>query len=66
LVKCFDEVSQEDLPSILHRYENMDQRQLKIDSAIFEAIGVNYSDKQMKDLYSFIGGEIKKLKGVMK
>ncbi|MEM0136544.1 MAG: N-6 DNA methylase [Thermoplasmatales archaeon] len=66
LVKCFDEVSQEDLPSILNRYENMDQRQLKIDSAIFEALGVNYSDKQMKDLYSFIGGEIKKLKGVMK
>ena len=66
LVKCFDEVSQEDLPSILNRYENMDKWQLKIDRAILEALGIKYSDEQLKDLYSFIAGEIKKLKGVMK
>ena len=66
LVKCFEEVSREDLPSILYRYENMDSRQLKIDRAILEALGVSYSNEQLKELYLFIAGEIKKLKSVMK
>ena len=44
----------------------MDKWQLKIDRAILEALGIKYSDEQLKDLYSFIAGEIKKLKGVMK
>jgi hypothetical protein len=66
LVKCFEDISREDLPSILYRYENMDSRQLKIDYAILEALGVSYSNDQLKELYSFIAGEIKKLKSVMK
>ncbi len=66
LIKCFNEISRVDMPSILSRYGHMDENQLKIDKAIFKALGVKYDNNQLRDLYSFISGEIKKLKTVMK
>jgi len=66
LIACFDEVSKEDMPSILYRYDNVDERQLKIDRIVFEVIGIKYEESQLRELYRFISGEIKKLKIVMK
>ena len=66
LIKCFNEVSKEDMPSVLKRYDGMDERQLKIDRVVFEALGINYDQSHFKELYDFISGEIKKLKIVMK
>ena len=66
LIACFDEVSKEDMPSILNRYDCMDKLQLRIDMTVFEALGIEYDEDQLKDLYNFISGEIKKLKTVMK
>ncbi len=66
LIECFKEVSREDLPSVLSRYENKSPVQKKIDNCIFMALGIEFQDSQFVELYDFIAGEIRKLKGVMR
>lgn len=66
LIECFEEVSLEDLPSVLSRYETRTPVQIKIDRAIFEALEIKFKDTQLIELYDFIAGEIRKLKGVMR
>jgi len=66
LIQCFDEVSREDLPSVLRRYENKSMVQRKIDNCIFTALGIKFQESQFTEMYDFITGEIRKLKSVMR
>lgn len=62
----FDEISREDMPSIFDRFDKVDERQLKIDKIVLEVLGIKYDENQLREIYKFISGEIRKLKTVMK
>ena len=65
VIKIFDELSKEQLPSIVERYEQKSGIQLKIDLAISKAIGLNADENRLRETYTYITEELRRLKGVM-
>jgi len=66
LLTVFDEVKDCQLPSILDQLNKKDSTRVKIDKAVFTAMGVEISDSKLEYIYELLAGEIGLLRALMR